>query len=233
MSEKRISINIPMPSISLKRFIEKAVKEDDFFYFALENPLGSMKECGVNLNASSFIPDDFAKFFAALANVREFVKQKCIKDITFENIFGKEALMSGASLNAQITRGFMKEWDLKQAAFQQMKCFSANQSFESDRERGMTSAKELCQTQEVRVEQQFLGQTSSQSETFRSQNTQWDNADAVQNRMRETGTTRNFEKDGTRTMEDLLSGPLIHPEDLIAISARMDTYLKIRNDNDI
>ena len=62
---------------------------------------------------------------------------------------------------------------------------------------------------------------------------EWDNADTVQTRRSETGTTKGFQKDGQRSLEDLLSGPLIHPEDLATISARIDAFVKIREETDL
>ena len=92
---KRIRVKIPMPSIALKRFIERAIKDDDFFFLAIENPMGAMKECGVKLDASAFIPSDFATFFGALSGLREMIKKKNIKDLGFERIFGYERRFMG------------------------------------------------------------------------------------------------------------------------------------------
>lgn len=217
--EKRIRVKIPMPSIALKRFIERTIKDDDFFLLALENPMGAMKECSVKLDTSAFIPSDFATLFGVLSGLREMIKKKNIKDLGFERIFGYAAEIHGASLRMEISQGFFKEWDNRDALAQKGKCFSALQNFEADRERSATSAKELCQSQEVRIEMEFVGVTTTSSETFRNQNREWDNADAVQTRRSETGTTKGFQKDGQRSLEDLLSGPLIHPQDLATISA--------------
>jgi hypothetical protein len=216
-----------VPSISLKRFIQRALDEDDFFAFALENPLGAMKECGARLQASSFIPADFAAFFGALAALKESMKNKDREPLSFEAIFGQGVEIRGASLRLETQRGFFKEWDNRDAFSETQKCFSASQSFEADRERSASSAKELCQSQEVRIQTLTVGETSKSSETFRSQTREWDNADAVQTRRTDQTSRANFEKDGSRTLEELLSGPLIHPEDLAAISARIDTYTRI------
>jgi len=226
---RRLNFPLPMPSTSLKRFIERAIQDEDFFAFALENPLGAMRETGINLEVASFIPADFASFFGALSGLKETIRRKNVRELTFEGIFGQAAEIRGATLRAEIQQGFFKQWD-QQAHQQREKCFSAEQSFEVDRERLATAAKELCQSEEVRVQAtiEAVGETSRSAETFRQQNTDWDRADSVQNRRAETSNRRNFEKDGQRSLQDLMSGPLIHPEDLAALTARVDAFVKVQ-----
>ncbi|MCZ7355584.1 MAG: hypothetical protein O8C65_01500 [Candidatus Methanoperedens sp.] len=130
--QKRISITIPVRSIGLKRFVEKAIKNDEFFLFALENPLGAMKECGVKLDASSFHPKDFAAFFGALSGVKEMVRKKNIKNLTFEGIFGQAAVIRGTHLMAETTKGFYKDWEI--GAYSQKQVLSTSDKyFEVDR----------------------------------------------------------------------------------------------------
>jgi len=93
--QKRIKITIPVKSIGLKRFVEKAIREDEFFSLALENPYGAMKECGITLDLVASA--DFAAFFGALAGVKEMVRKNNIKDLTFEGIFGRPADIRGTS----------------------------------------------------------------------------------------------------------------------------------------
>jgi hypothetical protein len=104
-SEKRISISIKIPSAGLMLFIEKAMKDDNFFEAAIENPLQTLKENGVRLNVESLKPEDLATFFGALAGAKELIKKKKIEDIKFENVFGEAAELIGATIIAETNRG--------------------------------------------------------------------------------------------------------------------------------
>ena len=224
MADGRISMEIRLPSVSLKRFVERALSDSDFFAHALENPLGAFREAGVNLDARVFIPGDFARFFAALERVRELVASEGGKP-TFEAIFGQLPRIRGAALNAEIERGFFREWDMRDAVADRLKCFSAETRFETGHERGASSAQDLCQTQEVQRTAEFVGQTSQSSETFRAQSREWDNVDSVQSRRSDSQVDRNFAQDGSRTLGELMNGPLIFPEDLARLSERLHAIM--------
>jgi len=232
MKDNPIRISISLPSVTLRRFIEKLLKDEDFFSFALENPLGAMRECGVRPNAQAFIPADFATFFAAMSNLRELLQRKKVKreEMTFEKIFGRAAEMHGATLNAEITQGFSKAWDNRDAVSDKMKCFSASQGFEVDAGRQATSAKQLCQTLEVQQGTAFIGDTGASRDRFQGYDTQWDKADAKYHTESTRIMDKGFEKGGRRTLQDLLSGPLIHPEHLAAVSATIQTYVQATGD---
>ena len=109
MKENRIKFDLPLPSISLKKFIEKVLADDDFLSLALENPIGAMKECGVNLDTAKLIPTDFANFFGALDGLKVILKEKKVENLTFENIFGQNAQIRGAILDQEISRGFYEQ----------------------------------------------------------------------------------------------------------------------------
>jgi hypothetical protein len=224
MADGRINIQIRLPSVSLKRFVERAVSDPDFFFYALENPFGAFREAGVNLDARAFIPGDFARFFAALERLRHVLASEGGKP-TFEAIFGQLPRVRGAALNAEIERGFFREWDMRDAVADRLKCFSAETRFETGAERGASSAQDLCQTQEVQRTTDFVGRTEQSSETFRAQQREWDNVDSVQNRRSETSVDRNFAQDGQRTLGELMNGPLIFPEHLARLTERLDTAL--------
>ncbi|MBM2834024.1 MAG: hypothetical protein HW406_1185 [Candidatus Brocadiaceae bacterium] len=163
--KKRISITVPVRSIGLKNFVEKAIKDDGFFRLALENPLGAMDECGVKIDESSIRAKDFAAFFGALSGVKEMVKKKNIKDLTFEGIFGK--------------------------AF---------------------------------VEIGIVAFADQKSETSQSSNKEWSNKDAMRETRSESGWNKNFDK---ASWGEIHRGPLIHPEDLVVLAARIKTFTDI------
>lgn len=114
--QKRIKITIPVKTVELKRFVEKAIREDEFFSSALENPYGAMKECGITFDLLA--PADFAAFFGALAGVKEMVRKNNIKDLTFEGIFGRPADIHDTSLpevyfadqKSETSSGSRTEW---------------------------------------------------------------------------------------------------------------------------
>ncbi len=219
--QKRINVNIQIPAVSLKSFIERVVKDDDFFSSALENPLGAMQECGVNVEASSVIPADFATFFGALAGLKEVIKKKNIKDLTFEGIFGRPADIRGSVLKADSFKGFFKTF-AKNAYTEKEKCFSFNKTFEEDVKRRLLSIKDLTTSQEIQIEMDFVLKTVEHSETFRMSNTDWAHPGSVQERRSNSAHTKNF-----ANLKDLFAGPLIHPDDLAAIAARIETFVRV------
>jgi hypothetical protein len=227
--QKRISIAIPVPSIGLKRFVEKAIKEDEFFMFALENPLGAMKECGVKLDTSSFLPKDFAAFFGALSGVKEMVKKKDIKDLTFEGIFGQAADIRGTYLMAETTRGFYKDWDIG-ASIEKGILSTIDKTFGGLRDteaRVYTDIEEKREIHGVPVDVHLAGIVAykeASSETRTSQNKEWNNNDATTEKRSQVGMNKNFDKAG---WGEILVGPLIYPEDLAALAARIKTFTEI------
>ena len=221
--QKRISITIPVRSIGLKRFVEKAIKNDEFFLFALENPLGAMKECGVKLDASSFHPKDFAAFFGALSGVKEMVRKKNIKNLTFEGIFGQAAVIRGTHLMAETTKGFYKDWEI--GAYSQKQVLSTSDKyFEVDRNR--IGIKSVLQQQETELMIEIIGNTFADpsKETSSGSDKQWDKQDAIRNRESTNGWNKNFDKAG---LGDIFGGPLINPGDLAALAARIETFTEI------
>ncbi|MCZ7395158.1 MAG: hypothetical protein ABOK23_11440 [Candidatus Methanoperedens sp.] len=221
--QKRISITIPVRSIGLKRFVEKAIKNDEFFLFALENPLGAMKECGVKLDVLSFVPEDFAAFFGALSGVKEMVKKKNIKNLTFEGVFGQAAEIRGTYLVAETTRGFYKDWDIN--AYSQKQVLSTSDKyFEIDRNR--IGIKGILQQQEAELMIEIIGNTFADpsKETSSGSDKQWDKQDAIRNRESTNGWNKNFDKAG---LGDIFGGPLINPGDLAALAARIETFTEI------
>ncbi|MCZ7355582.1 MAG: hypothetical protein O8C66_07445 [Candidatus Methanoperedens sp.] len=206
----------------MKRFVEKAIKSDEFFLFALENPLGAMKECGAKLDVSSFGPKDFAAFFGALSGVKEMVKKKNIKDLTFEGIFGEAAVIRGTHLMAETTKGFYKDWEI--GAYVQKGTLS---TFDTNFDASGVTDQESYKEARIRIEFGVSGiitYKEASSETRTSQSKEWNNNDAITEKRSNTGMNKNFEKAGLR---EILGGPLIHPEDLAALAARIETFTEI------
>jgi hypothetical protein len=227
---ERISMQIKLPSVSLKRLVERMLADDDFLAHALENPLGAFREAGVNVDSRAFIPSDFGRFFAAVHRVRDFMQEKGEKP-TFEAIFGQAPRIGGTTLNAEAQRGFFRDWDMREAVANRTKSFSSDTRFEFGQDRGASSAQDLCQTQEVRqqvrIEASFVGVTEQSAETNRGRSTEWNNRDALTDRRSETYSTTSFKTDGKRTLDDLMNGPLIYPEDLARISERLETVMDV------
>lgn len=230
--EKRIRITIPLPSLSLKRFIEKAINEEDFFLLALENPVGAMSECGVKLDLAEFIPSDFANFFGALTGLREIVKKKPAEKLTFEAIFGHAAEIRGTLLMAEMNQGFFREWDHRKAFFQKELVISAFKNFEVDRDRRLLSFQRLEKLKELtalfKIELDFVVKTVEHAETFRYSDTDWAHPDSVQERRSTSAHTKEFKKDGIESWKDLVTGPLINPVDLAELAARIEAFVNIQ-----
>ncbi len=207
--QRRISISIPLRSIGLKRFVEKAIKDDEFFLFALENPIGAMKECGVNIDASSFLPKNFAAFFGALSRVKEMVKKKNINDLTFEGIFGQPADIRGTMSEFEVHQGFCRDFFID--AYQMHdSCFYHDVNFETD----------------------ATGTIREITESSRESNTRRRRDDQIRNMESNHSSMTKFEKDVKRKEillcdGHMLTGPLIHPEDLADLTARIETFTKI------
>jgi hypothetical protein len=242
MKEKRIAIDLPLPSIAIKNFLEKILQDDNFFAFALENPMGAMKECGVNLNISAFLPSDFATFFGAVAGLKEILRKMGEKDFSFENIFGKTAEIRGSILEAELTQGFFREWDNREAFREKLKCFAANRNFELDRTKYTKTLLDIVREKLIEIEsgrfqqiqrvseihRDIISERFPQSETNNHTRTEWNKDSISQSQSRsDSGVNKNFEKDGKRSFEDLMQGPLIDPVDLASISARLETYTQM------
>ena len=75
-----------MPSISLMNFIERTLKDDNFFESAVENPLKILKENGVRLDVKSLLPKDLATFFGAIVGVKDLIKKKRINATPEEDL---------------------------------------------------------------------------------------------------------------------------------------------------
>ncbi len=237
-NQGRIAIDMPLPSISLKVFIEKSLNDDDFFELALESPLAAMKECNVNIDTSSMVPSDFKTFFGALASLKEVVKEKEIENVTFEKVFGKPAEIRGSIIEAERNQGFFMEWDNRDAFRAQDKCWSTNKTFERDRSGGVKNIAEIVRervidetrNRTIRVETQrdLISERFESSETNNHTRTDWTNDASMQSdRRSDAGVNQNFEKDGKRPMDELMNGPLVDAVDIAAISTRLDVASKI------
>jgi hypothetical protein len=222
--QKRISITIPVRSIGLKRFVEKAIKDDEFFLLALENPTGAMKDCGVKLDVSSFVPEDFAAFFGALSGVKEMVKKKNIKDLTFAGIFGQSAEIRGTYLVAETTRGIYRNWDMD--AYSQKQVLSTSEKYFDASGRPVTDkeAYVLALARSV-FAREGISFADPSKETSSGSNKDWKNdASAMRDTRSDTGWNKNFDK---ASWGDVLGGPLINPGDLAALAARIETFTEI------
>lgn len=233
---ERINISLPLPSVSFKHYIEKLIRDDDFFTRALESPLRTLEECGVNMEQSEFSVNDFATFFCALSGLKEVLKSKDKKDLTFEKIFGQPAQIIGSMIDAQVSQGFCKEWDNKTAFTQKTSSFSSSQNFSRGSDicgsgpASISNVKnvEVMQGRMANIYREGPSQTFESSETWNHTRYEWSTNEFQQsNTKSEAGVSKNFETDGRGTMLDYMNGPLIHPADFSAIAARLDTFTQI------
>lgn len=227
MSEqKRIKIIIPVKSIGLKRFVEKAIRNDEFFSFALENPFAAMKECGVSLDL--VVPTDFASFFGALVGVKEMVKKNNIKDLTFEGIFGQAADIRGTYLMAETTKGFYKDWNIN-ALVEKGILSTIDKNFD------VSGATEVQESLAVELKREIHGVpldvqrlgiyfADQSSEKSSGSDKEWSNKDAMRDTRSTNGWNKNFDKAG---WGDVFVGPLINPADLAALAARIKAFTEI------
>jgi len=238
MKNDRIAVELPLPSSALKDFLKNIITNDDSFASALENPMGAMRQSGVNLNSSNLIPSDLATFFGAVAGLKQVIKEKKINDITFEKIFGQAAVVRGTILDAELTRGFFREWDNRDAFQDRTICVSTEHKFEALRERVGSSLKNALQQIDVKLKREvavdmqrdLVSQTFESSETNNHTKTDWSNPNDMQtNKGSDRGVSKSFEGTGKITVGDLVSGPLINPIDLIALSARLQGFTQVLN----
>lgn len=224
---ENIRISLQIPSVSLKQFIERAIRDDDFFSRAIENPLGSMQECGVNLAKSAFTPDHFATFFGALAGVRDAVRRKGEEKLSFEQIFGHSAQIRGAVISAEMNQGFCKEWDNRGAFAQKMQSLTSAQTFDRDSDICGVGPSISGESLNVMMERGGVTTTFPSQETSHHTRTEWStNEFQMTDRRSDAGTSSSFEKDGQGFMA-LLNGPLTHPIDLAVVTARLETFAEL------
>lgn len=196
--DNRINKKINMPSVGLKNFIEKALQDDKFFEAAIESPLQFMKANGVNLNVETLTPKDLAAFFGALSGIKDLIKNKQIKDIRFENIFGESAELHGTNLMAEKDRGMYTQFKRDAVAEKEI-CFSGKEEFD------FKIAKPVSMTKAGSAfEPEDKNQLSIQH--------------------LEIGGKAGILDDRT-IIESLFNGPLIEPADLISIAAQINAYV--------
>ncbi len=233
-SGKRLNFEMPMASLSLKRYIDKAIKDEEFFNFAVENPIGSLKQSGVNIDADQFAPEDFATFFDVIFRLRELIGKKDMSKVRFEEIFGVELIIPDICADFKTHRGFFREWDNRQAFFKQSRFMSSNKDFGIPRNRFSyryaLSSREFDFDYKMLISPQRFGleASSAKKETFQGYDKQWDSVDAKYNKESTQNYSKNFAEVGRLTMEEVLRGPLINPVDLKEVTARLDVLIELR-----
>ncbi len=238
--QKRIKLSIQLPSMALKRFIEKALKDDEFFESAIENPIGALKESGVNLDVSAFMPKDLVTFLGALAGVKELIKKKQIKEITFEKIFGQAAEIRGATIMAETERGMMTQFN-KNVVSERETFASVRINFGQRLELDVAGGIETVATKvdisaagQYVTREGFAGSRIEKQETTKGTDTgvtfHFDANQGVGSKKEssiDTYKTKDFSGISFMDIEQFINGPLISPVDLSAISAQLDTFTKI------
>ncbi|MFH2092398.1 MAG: hypothetical protein ABIJ31_08545 [Pseudomonadota bacterium] len=240
MKNQRISIQLPLPSVSLQNFLEKLLQDERFFSLAIENPLNAMKKCGLNVETKTFTIQDFSTFFGAVAGLKDALKETDQKTLDFESIFGKPAEIRGSVLEAERFQGFYKEWDNRDALVDKQICRTTNRLFQVDRDR---SGQKLTQTvrekmilalqnQDVKIshytqiQRDLISTTMESSETNNHTRTEWNTDTVMQSNTRsERGVNKNFE--GISMIEDIMQGPLINPVDLASVTARLEVFTQM------
>jgi hypothetical protein len=247
---KRIRLSIKLPSVALQHFIEKALRDDDFFESAVENPLHALKQSGLNLDLPAFNPRDIANFLGALAGVRELIRKKQLKDVTFENIFGRSAEIFGTTLLQETHKGMWVQFD-KNAVMDKNMLASFKQNFETLQEAlqdslqavlqsaRMTNLQEIRQHSfvknlalreagvlaQVRLEMDMAGKAEAMSEKSVGYSTHFDNNQGTYHGT-ESGIHRYSDTSfgGLSLIEEILNGPMINPVDLAALTATLEAY---------
>lgn len=245
--QDRIKLSINLPSMALKSFIEKALQDDTFFESAIENPFAALKDSGVRLDTTKFSPGDLANFFGALAGVKELIKNKKIKEITFEKIFGQTAEVIGTTLMAETQKGMWTQFNRNAFADKEIcasvrinfgKLQSTYQNIITKFDRRINLLANINQEQYVlsqaRLEIDMAGKTEQFSETDRGVTFHFDANQGIgstRSSKIDTYSTKNFSglttSEGLSTIEQLMNGPLISPVDLAAISSQIETYTRI------
>ncbi len=229
MALNKINLQIRLPSVGLKEFIQRALTDEDFFRMALENPAGAFKAVGLSLVEEDFIPADLAAFFGILGRLREVVGKEGLAKATFERIFGQPPVYYGATFKAQLNQGFLRDWGGQQAATNKQSCFSTAKGFAQDAGtgRGIGASQDTCESRAISVNASIVGETETQN--FRNHHTErmWNNHTEIAT-TKEVGlsraTSEDFKKSGVGTEANFLHGPLIHPTDLAAVTGRLEAF---------
>jgi hypothetical protein len=233
--EKRISLKIELPSIRLKNFIEKALKDDEFFEMAIENPINAFKENGININTKTLTPSDLANFFGALAGAKELVKKKNIKDIKFENIFGEPAEIIGATIISDTERAICTNF--RRDAFSDIRTLTGVKI-------NFVTAKDLTNLilrdgrkpllREFYTEASMAGRQEQSRSREEGVTFHFDANQGVGSKRESSIDTYRSESfsgigkfDEVSMIEQIFNGPLINPVDLINISAQINAFTNI------
>lgn len=242
--QKRIKFNVQLPSLALKRFIDKALVDDEFFDLALENPVSALKESGVRMNSTTISPADLASFFSALAGVKELVKNKKLKDITFEQIFGQSAEIVGSTILSETERGVFTQFN-RNAHIDKEICSSSKTSFQTlrDIDKGILAQSQI-QTQtrllqqlqariQTKIEMDLVGSTEQSRETSTGVTFHFDHNRGIGSSTSSSiDTYRDKNFGGISLIEELFSGPLINPVDLVNLATQLSTFVKIVEKNE-
>lgn len=241
--QKRIKLQIQIPSLALKHFIEKMLRDDDFFEIAIENPLAALKESGVKLNASDVKPSELAAFFGALAGVKDLISKKKTEEITFENIFGQAAEILGTTIVAETQKGMFTNFNRNAFTDREMST-AVNYNFQtlgeasssvyshiSSEGQSVTQDRRVYFTTQTKAEFDLVGITTQYKETDRSTTFHFDHKQGVGSYYEssiDTYKSKGFS--GVSTIEQIFDGPLISPSDLVKIAAQFNAYLDIVGD---
>lgn len=224
---KRISLQITLPSVGLKRFVERILSDEDFFALALESPVRAFAEAGLNLAEKDFIPADFAAFYGVLARLRTIAAREGIKAVKFEELFGQPADFDGATVCAQFRRGFYQDWGGRQAAMDKHRAFGASTHFVQDAvgPRGVGLDESVRVGTTAKIERDWLSETQDHHYQNYSSDRKWDNTHGQETHKEvgmTTGTTEDF--GGRSIRQQFLHGPLIHPVDLARVTAKLGAF---------
>ena len=222
--DKRIKFSISFPSASFKRFIEKLFRDDDFFNFALESPVGAMKQCGVNVT-DTFAPDDFIPFFIAISSVKEFISKNNIKDMNFENIFGRTPDINGSSFDMDMDRGICK--DFKNNAFIDKQYYRAIKTNFQKNVNIRQLKEKFIQKEKTLLLNQYV-QSTRLKDVKLLKNQEIDIDFEIDSRIRTEIKISGIDDD--IIINEGIYGPLISPADLASITAKLDTFIKIYED---
>jgi len=85
--KSRITHNIVLPSVALSQFLRKVVFDQEMFSLFLENSVGALKSCGIELDCC--VSDQaLTRLRFLVIRARDFVVNQKIDKAKFEEIFG-------------------------------------------------------------------------------------------------------------------------------------------------
>jgi hypothetical protein len=116
----RIQLSLPSPSQALVRFIERAIKDDDFFQLVMEAPGLMMKQNGINVSTKDITQKDLVNFVTAIVRVKKLMMDRSAQ-LSVETVFAPVRSSAGVAAytytNQSQNEGWNKDWQNDQSGY--------------------------------------------------------------------------------------------------------------------